>query len=122
MRTDENPELALRAHALPGAEENAALWPHRRDTKGKVIPRRAGLSGFGAGGSNAHMILEQAPSPLPSDAPRHSHQPIVLSAADAAALTRLKDSFTQATPGCNASLAADAVGLADLAFTLAVGS
>ncbi|ODR06626.1 polyketide synthase [Mycobacterium sherrisii] len=51
-------------------------------------PRRAGVSSFGMGGTNAHVILEQAPAPPPPDRPAHQRTPVawVLSARSTQAL------------------------------------
>jgi acyl transferase domain-containing protein len=56
-----------------------APWP------AQVVPRRAGVSSFGVGGTNAHLVLEQAP---PATIPAHQPAPqlLVLSAKTAPAL------------------------------------
>ncbi|MEV6613187.1 SDR family NAD(P)-dependent oxidoreductase [Streptomyces sp. NPDC051051] len=46
-------------------QTEAAPWP-RRDG----LPRRAGISSFGAGGANAHLVVEEyVPGPAPAAAP-----------------------------------------------------
>jgi acyl transferase domain-containing protein/aryl carrier-like protein len=78
------------------------------------IPRRAGVSSFGVGGTNAHVILEEAPAPEPSG-PARPRQLLVLSANTATALDALRS-------GLAGHLRSHAdLPLADAAFTLQVG-
>ena len=77
-------------------------------------PRRAGVSSFGIGGTNAHLILEEAP-PAPAPAPAAPAQVLLLSARSPAALDQL-------TQRLAAHLRAQpSLALADLAFTLHAG-
>lgn len=76
-------------------------------------PRRAGVSSFGVGGTNAHIILEEAPPTTPA-APERPFLPIMLSAKTAEALSAM-------TANLATHLAGADVSLADAAYTLHVG-
>ena len=85
----------------------ATPWPGDR-------PRRAGVSSLGVGGTNAHVIVQEAPAVVPTS-PAVPEQVLILSARDTGALNdaaaRLAD-FLEANPDTN---------LADVAHTLATG-
>ncbi len=119
--------LALAHECLPGTVHYTAPNPHlalerspfrvqaepRAWARG-ARPRMAGVSSFGVGGTNAHIVLGEAPLP-PSDGPSRGAQLLVLSARSEAALERATDDLVahlRARP--------DAC-LADVAHTLRVG-
>lgn len=78
------------------------------------IPRRAGVSSFGVGGTNAHVVVEEAPAVEPAG-PSRPWQLLVLSARTEGALGRAAERLAdrlESHPG---------LPLADVAFTLARG-
>jgi amino acid adenylation domain-containing protein len=77
-------------------------------------PRRAGVSAFGVGGTNAHVVLQEAP-PVVSQASSRDVQLLVLSA-------RSPEALDAATKNLAEYLKANSeIGLADAAYTQQVG-
>ncbi|WP_372527865.1 amino acid adenylation domain-containing protein, partial [Piscinibacter sp.] len=83
-------------------------WPRSQQ------PRRAGVSGFGVGGTNAHVVMEEAPTIEPSSA-AVGPQLLQLSAKTRAALD------TMAAQLADHLAAHPQLNLADVAHTLQVG-
>ncbi len=78
------------------------------------VPRRAGVSSLGVGGTNAHVVVEEAPARISTPA-RRSRQLLAIAARTATAL----DANTAALARhltCHAD-----IDLADAAYTLTVG-
>jgi len=102
-----NPEIDFAATPFRIADR-VIDWPRG------AAPRRAAVSSFGVGGTNAHVVLEEAP-PAPPPAPGRAATLLVLSARDEAALRRRANELAQHLAGCG-----DAE-LPDVAATLAFG-
>ncbi|AVZ76083.1 type I polyketide synthase [Streptomyces lunaelactis] len=120
---------ALRHETLPPTLHVDAPSPHVEWSAGAVRilteaepwpvgerPRRAGVSSFGISGTNAHVILEEAPAvpPRPVDLPRPAAMPLLLSARTTAALR------TQARRLHDALRARPELDVTDVAVTLAL--
>ncbi len=103
-----NPKLEL---ATSPFYVNTKLSPWKTQNGG---PLRAGVSAFGVGGTNAHLVLEEAPA-IESARSRRSYQLLSLSAKSAAALEAASQRLAE-----HLTSHADA-DLADVAYTLHTG-
>lgn len=84
-------------------------WPRGNE------PRRAGVSSFGIGGTNAHVVVEEAPATTPSAATPRPFQLLLLSAKTGTALdTATANLATYLKQNHDANLA-------DVGYTLQVG-
>lgn len=102
-----NPRIDLAGSPFRVSAEPVA-WPRGPS------PRRAGVSALGVGGTNVHVVLEEAPLPA-ARGPADARQCLTVSARSAAALAQ-----------CRADLArhieaSPQLGLADAAYTLQAG-
>ncbi len=97
--------------------QQGGAWP-RPLIDGKEQPRRAGISSFGAGGSNAHVVIEEyfAPSPVMM-MPVLGLSVFPLSARSDAQLRQQAENLAAFI----ASAAAAQLDLSDIAYTLQVG-
>ncbi|HEV2509945.1 non-ribosomal peptide synthetase/type I polyketide synthase [Bosea sp. (in: a-proteobacteria)] len=100
--------------ALELPESPFFIADHRQEWPGHEGPRRAGVSAFGFGGTNVHLVLEQAPASQ-TVAPARRNQVLTLSARSAAALGKARDRLAEHLE------AQPEQSLADIAFTLQTG-
>src|ERR1700744_4983370 len=107
--------LCLKNNAIPGTLHYTAPNPELRlDQTPFVVqntltrwewdgPRRAGVSSFGVGGTNAHVVLEEARSPPPWRPPPQAEpagpQVLLLSAKPAAALEESRSALATTLAG-----------------------
>ncbi len=102
--TSPNPELRLdQGPFVVGTEYRPWEWDG---------VRRAGVSSFGVGGTNVHVVLEEAPQ-APARQSRPGPQVLLLSARTAEGLRALRSDLAGQLAG------PDAPDLSDVAFTLA---
>ncbi|MFE9722738.1 SDR family NAD(P)-dependent oxidoreductase [Streptomyces sp. NPDC005794] len=97
-----------------------AQWSRPTGADGTATPRIAGISSFGAGGSNAHVIVEEyLPAPRPADGlpPEGGPAAVVLSARTDDGLRAQADQLLRWTTEGEGA----ATELADIAHTLQTG-
>ena len=86
-----------------------------KDWKSEGSPRRAGVSSFGIGGTNAHLVLEEAPAMERLEARTKEPVLLTLSARTATALEQMKRNLASHLREHSE------MNLADLAYTLQMG-
>lgn len=96
--------------------ENSPFYVNAKLSEWKTsgTPRRAGVSSFGIGGTNAHVVLEEAPA-IEASAPSRPWHLLVLSAKTGTALEHMTANLAEHLKQ-HANL-----NLADVAYTLQVG-
>ncbi|MBA2811302.1 acyltransferase domain-containing protein [Streptomyces sp. KM273126] len=111
------PHLSEPTPAVDWSAGSARLLSESTDWPATGRPRRAAVSSFGIGGSNAHVVLEQAPpAPVPAEEPGGSPHivPWVVSARSANALDAAVARLRRLDP-------ADDRARVDIAHSLATG-
>jgi acyl transferase domain-containing protein/aryl carrier-like protein len=103
-----NPKIALEKSPF-WIPRNTIPWPMSSD-----VPRRAAVSSFGAGGTNVHMIVEEAPARVTAGSAGHRPEILALSARSP---HRLAAQVAQHAR----HLACPDAAWADIAFTSTVG-
>jgi acyl transferase domain-containing protein len=102
-------------------QRSLADWPRPRvdiDGQAREYPRIAGISSFGAGGANAHLVIEEYVAPFDANPMAQANRGpamVVLSARDPDRLREQVQRLLQAiAPGADLTLS-------DVAYTLQVG-
>ncbi|MFK3789065.1 amino acid adenylation domain-containing protein [Pseudomonas piscis] len=109
-----NPFIDFAATALK-VNQQLRQWPQAVQA-GRPMPRIAGLSSFGAGGSNAHLIVSEYPRPRPLASDTAQPQMILLSAREPEQLRQIAGRLLARLERAEAG-----DSLAAVAWTLQVG-
>jgi phthiocerol/phenolphthiocerol synthesis type-I polyketide synthase E len=116
--------LCLKHRAIPATLHYTSPNPELHLDRGPFVVRseygpwewdgvlRAGVSSFGVGGTNAHVVLEEAPTVPVTSAPQPHPQVLLMSARSAEALQQSRSALA-------AELSGEEVSLPDVAYTLA---
>ncbi|MUG91826.1 amino acid adenylation domain-containing protein [Scytonema sp. UIC 10036] len=123
---EQNPYIDLQ-HSPFRIIKDRENWQRLRDDAGRELPRRAGLSSFGFGGANVHLVLEEyvyeqseARNSKPVSNDSHSYL-AVLSAKNEQQLKayakKLRDFLKNQTENHHL----DAIAFRDITYTLQVG-
>ncbi len=75
-------------------QRTTAPWARSVAREGRPIPRRSGVSAFGAGGANGHVVLEEAPE-TPAYEEAGAPQLVVLSAKKEENLRQLAERYVE---------------------------
>ncbi len=85
-----------------------------KDLESNGIPLRAGVSSFGIGGTNVHLVLEEAPEQISKETLEQRGSTLILSA-------KTKNSLNKYLKKLGAFLKEEEVNLGDLIYTYRVG-
>jgi acyl transferase domain-containing protein/tryptophanase/acyl carrier protein len=95
--------------------DKTTSWEAPRDQNGAIAPRRAGISSFGFGGANAHIVLEEyIPARAPASDPVSVPRLVILSA-------KSEDRLKAYAQNLLNHVERHPVDLASLAYTLQMG-
>ncbi|WP_448203899.1 beta-ketoacyl synthase N-terminal-like domain-containing protein [Azospirillum sp. sgz302134] len=98
---------------VPWADLPVTVVTQARDWPAADGPRVAGVSSFGISGTNAHVVLEEAPEAPPAAGTPRAHHILTLSAKTAAGLEALTDAVADAL--------AQGLDIADAGHTATLG-
>ncbi|WP_228182536.1 SDR family NAD(P)-dependent oxidoreductase [Streptomyces anulatus] len=116
-----NPHIDFDAAGLR-LQRTLEEWHAPRDDEGHATPRIAGISSFGAGGANAHLIVEEPPAERGTPhRPAPGPQLIVLSAQTQERLRVLAGLLAEYAGRYAGDAAEEAAWLAGAAYTLRQG-